>query len=85
MVVADHEGHVGLDLVEVLAQDAHGGDVGIELREILAWRAHKKLRRVNRSKCRYDLTHVFPLIFRRRIACNDYDSIVRKPPRFVKV
>src|SRR5258708_4272968 len=58
VVVANHDRHVRLGLVQVLAKQTHRGDVRIKLSEVFTWWPDKKLRRVYRSKCRYDFPHV---------------------------
>src|SRR6266404_5493237 len=57
VIVADHERHVGLGLIQVLAKQAHGGYVGIELRGVFARRPHEKLRRMNRPHSCHNFSH----------------------------
>jgi len=58
VIVSDHERHVWLGLIQVLAKQAHGGYVGIELRGVFARRPHEKLRRVNRPMA----ATIFPMM-----------------------
>ena len=66
VVVANHDGHIRLGLVQVLAQKAHGRDVRVKLSEVFTRRPDKKLWCVYRSECRYDFPHIRILIFVRR-------------------
>ena len=63
VIVANHQHHIGLGLIQVLAQQAHRGNVSIELCRIFTWRPHEKLRRVNGSHGCYDFSHDDYLIF----------------------
>jgi hypothetical protein len=63
VVVADHDGHVRLGLVQVLTKQAHRRDVCVELSEVFTRGPDKELRCVYRSECRYDFPHVRYLVF----------------------
>ncbi len=55
----------GLVSSRSLPKQSHGGNVRIELRGIFTRGPNKKLRRVYRSECRYDFSHVRFLVLSR--------------------
>src|SRR5712691_10354549 len=57
VIVADHNRHIGLGFIKVLAEQAHRGNVGIELCWILTRWPHKELRGMHGPHRCYKFSH----------------------------